>query len=664
MARIGPLIEASLSVEATLSDDTTCLPQSSLSTRTSSPPPSPPHGDTLQLNRHAPESLCNDVKGQGLGAQNSGSALHLATSSQLRSTLSTSNKWGEAAEISEKHAKLRDGAGASLLAEVVAKSAKWPTDNCSVTAANSSELEEALEPVSDTSARATEALADAATAEGDKKDKLLDGTLLSSEKRLEGSTPIEISDGVEDEDDRPLVDSLQVTRRSGQANLANETQFADSANSDPDEDVPLQELMQRRSSEEPSTASAIDKSLKWRSAPLTQTVARAFDGARTLSIKFFVPLASSAMQDRACTALRNRGAVFDAAIGVSEHGRVATFSEELISRSCRGKHEQPSKMLRFQARDLDKKVKGEKSSIDKVEDVSRLTSKVCGIASSTKKPLGLGNHQDYPCQVSLVTVNDRERANRTYYLDERPHAWGVASICHFPRTDPKDASSIDFATGGIDGIVNHWHWKARSTSAETFRLHTLHDAKPIVALEHLPSSSSVLASASIGTVIGFDLTALTLGFCWNTSDHIVHLKRTPDPRLMLGVLARRDYDQFRLFDITGRNGPISRPVISFGWLNDSLGKVRLGKGSFHPTRRALFAHGGEDGRVRVWDMRNARDPLIDERLIDGPIVETIWGSEVKGEEDEEGLLYVATSKGVASLSLLAPRSPQISEHLD
>lgn len=63
-------------------------------------------------------------------------------------------------------------------------------------------------------------------------------------------------------------------------------------------------------------------------------------------------------------------------------------------------------------------------------------------------------------------------------------------------------------------------------------------------------------------------------------------------------------------------------------------------------------------------MRNARDPLIDERLIDGPIVETIWGSEVKGEEDEEGLLYVATSKGVASLSLLAPRSPQISEHLD
>ena len=163
----------------------------------------------------------------------------------------------------------------------------------------------------------------------------------------------------------------------------------------------------------------------------------------------------------------------------------------------------------------------------------------------------------------------------------------------------------------------------------------------------------MLASASIGTVVGFDLAALTLGFSWNTSDHIVHLQRTPDPKLMLALLARRDYDQFRIFDITGGNGPISRPVISFGWLNNAAGNMPLGRGSFHPSRRAIFAHGAEDGYVRVWDMRNPRDPLIQQRLGDEPIVQAIWASP-KEYDDNHDTLYVATTKGVRSISLLAP----------
>ena len=463
------------------------------------------------------------------------------------------------------------------------------------------------------------------------------------------------------DEDRPLA---QVTRDTGRRNhnslLQTRAQQLDGADSDPDEDVPLQDLLQRQSSAGPSaesTKSRSDACSSWPSRPFQPKIlglnqAGAFSGARGLAIKYFVPVASAALE--AQTLVRSRATTFDTAIAVSEHGRIATFSEQQTRSQDEPAHGLPSKLMRFQNRDTDGKTKGEKgcSPIDRVEDVSRLTSRVCGIVSSTKKLLGLGNHDEYPCQVSLVTVDGTGRTHRTYHLDERPHAQGAVSISHFPRTDPNNASSIDFATGGIDGIVNHWHWKAKSTTAETFRLHTLHDAKPVVALEHLSSRSKILASASIGTVVGFDLAALTLGFSWNTSDHIVHLQRTPDPKLMLGVLARRDYDQFRMFDITGRNGPISRPVISFGWLNDSEGKLPLGRGTFHPTRRAIFAHGAEDGHVRVWDMRNARDPLIDHRLGDEPIVETIWASP-KGS-DKDDILYVATGRGVRSISLLAP----------
>ncbi len=450
------------------------------------------------------------------------------------------------------------------------------------------------------------------------------------------------SDGDSD-DDQPLA---MTSRAPGHAPAATQASGTDS---DPDEDVPLQDLLRRQSPSAttalaaPSSAGAAKGSASnaFQSAVWGLDQARAFSSTRGLSIKHFVPLASTALG--APTGVRNRASAFDSGLGVTDHGRIATFSEAPSYGD-----DAPSRVMELQTRDADAKLKVDKAwPIDRVEDVWRLTSKVCGIASSTRKLLGMGRYDEYPCQVSLVTMDETGRAHRTYHLDERPHAHGAAAISHFPRTNPNDASSIDFATGGIDGIVNHWHWRARSTSADTQRLHTLHDAKPVVALEHLSSRAHTLASASIGTVIGFDLGALTLGFSWNTSDCIVHLQRTPDAKLMLGVLARRDYDQFRMFDITGANGPISRPVISFGWLNDAEGKLPLGRGAFHPSRRAIFAHGAEDGHVRVWDLRNARDPLVDVRVSDEPIVQAFWAN---SDQQDADVLYAATPRGVRTIA--------------
>ncbi|KAJ9475634.1 hypothetical protein PHBOTO_005706 [Pseudozyma hubeiensis] len=578
-------------------------------------------------------------------AQIPASDANIPNLTQLRSILSMVNKSPEAEEKSESHPLYESSSRAAHQAEEARQAEQLAQYLDQLKDDESSVSAKADPPFQAASERASDTLTDAISRS---KPPARLGPPFKESKTVESS---------DDEDDLPLAERKQAGPcTSTLSGLTSRTKHLDSDDSDPDEDVPLQDLLRHRSSEAiASASSSIEAASKW-SATFSPKVAKIFHGARGLSMKFLVPVASSALEGQDRARARSRAAAFDAAIGVSEQGRIVTFSEQPINRSPGSEADLPSHMMRYQAQDREK-VKADRCSlpIDRVEDVSRLTSKVCGVASSTDKPLGLGNHDDYPCQVSLVTVDDTVRTHHTYHLDERPHAWGVASISHFPRTDPKDASSIDFATGGIDGIVNHWHWKSRSTKAETFRLHTLHDSKPIVALQHLSSRSNILASASIGTVIGYDLAALTLGFSWNTSDHIVHLERTPDPRLMLGVLARRDYDQFRMFDITGQNGPISRPVISFGWLNDSQGTLPLGSGSFHPTRRAIFAHGGEDGRVRVWDIRNARDPLIDERLADGPIVETVWaGSGKQGGEEDADRLYVATPKGVGSVSIFAP----------
>ncbi|GAC77166.1 hypothetical protein PANT_25c00008 [Moesziomyces antarcticus T-34] len=460
---------------------------------------------------------------------------------------------------------------------------------------------------------------------------------------LEARQPNADDNDDESDDDQPLAMTSHAPVHTPAATQAGGT------DSDPDEDVPLQDLLRRQS---PSAATALAASSSTSAADYSAShafqsavwgldQARAFSSTRGLSIKHFVPLASAALG--AQTGVRNRASAFDSGLGVTDHGRIATFSEAPSYAD-----DAPSRVMELQTRDAEAKLKADKAwPIDRVEDVWRLTSKVCGIASSTRKLLGMGRYDEYPCQVSLVTMDETGRAHRTYHLDERPHVHGAAAMSHFPRTDPNDASSIDFATGGIDGIVNHWHWRARSTSADTQRLHTLHDAKPVVALEHLSSRAQTLASASMGTVIGFDLGALTLGFSWNTSDCIVHLQRTPDAKLMLGVLARRDYDQFRMFDITGANGPISRPVISFGWLNDAEGKLPLGRGAFHPSRRAIFAHGAEDGHVRVWDLRNARDPLVDLRVSDEPIVQAFWAN--SGQQDAD-VLYAATPRGVRTIA--------------
>uniref|UniRef100_V5GQL9 WD40 repeat-like protein n=2 Tax=Kalmanozyma brasiliensis (strain GHG001) TaxID=1365824 RepID=V5GQL9_KALBG len=447
-------------------------------------------------------------------------------------------------------------------------------------------------------------------------------------------------DDDDDDDDRPLAAALQASGRL--SNLSSKPRQPETCvDSDPDEDVPLQDLLQRRSAE-PATAST-DTRPKWPSTPFEPKLKKAFAGAHGLSIKYFVPLASAALAGRDAAPTRSRAAMFDSALAVSEHGRIVTYAEE-CDRDVKP-DDLPSRFLHLAERPVDKKsVKGS-SPIDRVEDVVRLTSKVCAIASSTDQPLGLGNHSDYPVQVSLVTL-DASRSARTHHLDERPHAWGASSITSFPRTDPFNSGSVDFATGGIDGVVHHWNWSRPTTT--TSRLHTLHGSKPVVALEHLPSRTT-LASASLGSVIGFDLSALTLGFSWNTSDHIVHLERTPDPKLMLGVLARRDYDQFRLFDVTGGNGPVSRPVLRFGWLNEAQGSLPLGRGAWHPHRRAMFAHAAEDGHVRVWDMRNARDALVDVDLEEEALVDVVWAAE--GEED---VMYVAGTRGVRCVALVPP----------
>lgn len=478
------------------------------------------------------------------------------------------------------------------------------------------------------------------------KDEKLPGsgqTILApratSSKKTE---PQPVSD--DDDDDRPLAAALQASGRL--AGLTSKApQSLNDADSDPDDDTPLQDLLQRRSAE--PTVISTDRGSTWPCTPFQPKLKKAFAGANGMSIKYFVPIASAGLEGRGRTA-RSRATMFDSALAVSETGRIVTYSEEPTHRFP-GENvpdDLPSKFMHLQERPVDQQNKEAKvaGSIDRVEDVSRLTSKVCAIASSTTKPLGLGNHDSYPGQVTLVTVDCG--IHRVYHLAERPHSYGVSSISRFPRTNPDDAGSLDFATGGIDGVVQHWNWSKSHSS--TARLHTLHAGRPVIALEHV-SRTNLLASASLGTVVGFDLGALTLGWSWSTSDRIVHLARTPDPRLMLGILARRDYDQFRMFDVTGGNGPVSRPVISFGWLNGAEGRLPLGRGSFHPTRRAVYAHGAEDGHVRVWDMRNARDPLVDVRLGDEPIVEAVWATE--GLED---LLYVATTRGVRSVSLLAP----------
>ncbi|PWZ01840.1 hypothetical protein BCV70DRAFT_52118 [Testicularia cyperi] len=459
---------------------------------------------------------------------------------------------------------------------------------------------------------------------------------------------------------------------------------------DSDEDVPLLQLVRSRPTsssasratalgQQPSASASSTTSPAWTTSLFTASVNGVAYPAvpnrlsANFSVRYMAPLVSTMPSSSSSeTSARDSSSksAYDTAVTVAEHGRVGVFSEEagqfrfgVPAGDGSGKQSfkiRPSKFLQYNAAPESDAKEESPKRIEKVESVRRLTSKICGIASSTRRLLGIGKAEDYPCQVSLVTVDGTTRRPKVYHLDEKPHVQGAISISPFPKTDPESPTSIDFATGGVDGIVNHWRWGPR-TPPTVSRLHTLHDAKPVVALEYLSSKHNVLASASLGSVVGFDLGAMTLGFSWNTSDRIVHLQRTPNSDLMLGVVARRDFDQFRMYDVSGKAGPISRPVISFGWLNQADGRLPLGRGAFHPTRRPIFAHGAEDGHIRIWDLRNARDPLLEHRLGDEPIVQILWASQnsvASGSSPvSHDTLHVATTKTVRSLSLELLKTP-------
>ncbi|SPO39239.1 uncharacterized protein PSFLO_04719 [Pseudozyma flocculosa] len=366
-----------------------------------------------------------------------------------------------------------------------------------------------------------------------------------------------------------------------------------------------------------------------------------------LSIGFLAPIASRDFAPSADSNPRMRKAAFDTTVAVSRAGTLACLGNSTLPaiKTEAKLYPAPKPGLEFRST-----LSEAKDQIDVVQDVRRLTSKVVGIASSTTRVLGIGP-QPQPHQVSLLTVDDGGRRPRIYHLDARPHPQGAFAISSFPNTARDDPTSINFATGGSDGVVNHWRWSSRG-GCEVERLHTIHGNVAVTALEHLAVRHNLLVSASQGRVVGFDISQLNLGFTWPTSERIVHLQRTPHPDLILSTCARRDYDQFRLYDVTGRNGPVSRSVISFGWLNNTEGRTPLGRGCFHPTRRSIFAYGSEDGAVRVWDMRKARDPLLVQQVGDEPICDVVWKGDGGGEGAAvEDVIFAGTPRGIRTVEL-------------
>ncbi|KAN0064186.1 hypothetical protein ACQY0O_003353 [Thecaphora frezii] len=376
-----------------------------------------------------------------------------------------------------------------------------------------------------------------------------------------------------------------------------------------------------------------------------------------LTVDFLAPLASKTFVPNDGNNPRMRKAAFDTTVAVSQAGSLASLGYDIAPRI---EADSPAGGVPVRLGPRFKSVvENAASFIERVEDVRRLTSKVCGIASSTSRVLGIGP-QPQPHQVSLVTADNGGRRTRVYHLDARPHPQGALAISPFPSTAREDATSIDFATGGGDGVVNHWRWSTRS-GCDVERLHTIHGNAAVTAMEHLSIRQNLLVSASHGMVVGFDISQLNLAFSWPTSERVVHLQRTPNPDLVLSTCARRDYDQFRLYDVSGRSGPVSRSVISFGWLNNVEGKRTMGRGCFHPVRKSIFAHGSEDGFVRVWDLRKARDPLVVHKAGDEPIGDVLW----KGDGDQaaaggtEDTVLVATAKGVRVVDLTIQRGTAV-----
>ncbi|PWN53685.1 hypothetical protein IE53DRAFT_408490 [Violaceomyces palustris] len=223
---------------------------------------------------------------------------------------------------------------------------------------------------------------------------------------------------------------------------------------------------------------------------------------------------------------------------------------------------------------------------------------------------------------------------------------------------------------GRDGKVFHWKWSSCGGTQIT-EVHSIHSNARINSIESL-KKHKILMSTSAGLVVGYDLSNMCLAFSWPTSERIVHLQKTPNPDLVLSTCVRRDYDQFRIFDISGKSGPVSRSVINFGWLNNSYSSSEsslsaltepvvsfFGRGCFNPRRKYLFAHGSEDGKVRVWDLRMARDCILNVKVGDEPCGDVIWnidqdtlGGKEEGEKESQvgkDRLYVSSRYGIRAV---------------
>ena len=343
-------------------------------------------------------------------------------------------------------------------------------------------------------------------------------------------------------------------------------------------------------------------------------------------IGFLAPVYSKSYKPEGSENMKE--AAFDTALAVSMTGRVACMGT--VDEGVPGLR--TGSQIEFRSLTDD----ATPSQIEKVQGVARLTTRVVAIASSTVKEFGSG------FQASLVTVGEGMRTHRICHLEARPHKFGARCISPFIRTSEEDPYSVDFATGGADGVVYRWVGNSVGGEARSAPLYSLHSGNAVGALAFL-NKRKLMMSASAGRVVGYDPGSLSMACSWPTSNSIVHLQRTPNPDLVLATADRQDYEQFKMYDITGKSGAFSRPVLTFGWLHNKRYRVPMGKGCFHPVRQSIFAHGAEDGHIRVWDLRYPKDPLLVAEVGDEPIVDVLWRA--SPEPGMQEMLYTATRRG-------------------
>jgi len=101
------------------------------------------------------------------------------------------------------------------------------------------------------------------------------------------------------------------------------------------------------------------------------------------------------------------------------------------------------------------------------------------------------------------------------------------------------------------------------------------------------------------------------------SNSVHHVHKTVSPFCTLFQVAHREYQ----FEIRDHRLVSEQPVQRFGFdsSNDKLG--RFAKGDVNSN---LFAYGGKDGCVRIWDLRNVKDPLANVSCLAGKIAHVIF----------------------------------------